>query len=143
MNRYTLTVEEYPSHRDAQFIIDNVYRYNRDQTQTNDKDVKRLAIFLRDSRNHVVGGILGWVYWGWFQIEFLWIQEDLRGKGYGKNLMVAAEKKALAMGCHHAYLETFSFQATDFYKKLGYEIFGILEGFPGNHNKYYFRKRLG
>ena len=142
MNRYTLTVEEYPSHRDAQFIIDNVYRYNRDQTQTNDKDVKRLAIFLRDSRNHVVGGILGWVYWDWLQIEFLWVKDDLRGMGYGKDLMFAAEERSLAMGCHQAYLETFSFQAPDFYKKLGYEVFGILEGFPGNHKKYYFRKPL-
>jgi len=142
MDRYTLTTEEYPSIRDMQIIIDSLYKYNRAHTQTRAKDVKRLAIFLRDSHNHVVGGILGWVHWGWFQIEFLWIPNDLRGKGYGKDLMAAAEKKARAMGCHHAYLETFSFQAPDFYKKLGYEVFGILEGFPGNHNKYYFRKRL-
>ena len=95
MGKYSLTVEEHPSPRDTQIIIDKLYNYNRNQTQTKVKDVKRLAIFLRDSRNRVVGGILGWVYWDWLQIEFLWIQDDLRGKGYGKNLMVAAEKKPL------------------------------------------------
>src|SRR5439155_14876748 len=122
VGKYRLTMEEYPASRDVRIVIDGLYKYNRVQTQMKTEDIKRLAIFLRDGRNHVVGGILGWVYWGWLQIEFLWIKDDLRGMGYGKNLMVAAEKKALAMGCHHAYLETFSFQAPDFYKKLGYEI---------------------
>ncbi len=142
MSKYTLTLEESPNPKDAQTVIDRLYQYNRGQTQTKNEDVKRLAIFLRDGRNHVVGGISGWVYWGWLQIEFLWIRDDLRGMGYGKDLMIAAEKKALAMGCYKAYLETFSFQAPDFYKKLGYEVFGILEGFPGDHNKYFLKKRL-
>lgn len=142
MSKYTLTMEENPTLKDAQTVIDALYQYNRVQTHTKIKDVKRLAIFLRDHRNHVVGGILGWAYWGWLQIEFLWVEDDLRGMGYGKNLMLAAESKALAMGCQQAYLETFSFQAPDFYKNLGYEVFGVLEDFSGKHNKYYLRKRL-
>src|SRR5437764_72624 len=135
-------IEENPNPWDALTIIDCLYEYNRVQTQTKIEDVKRLAIFLRDSQNHVVGGILGWMYWGWLQIEFLWIRDDLRGMGHGNDLMIAAEEKALAMGCYQAYLETFSFQNTDFYKKLGYEVFGILEDYPRNHNKYFLRKRL-
>jgi GNAT superfamily N-acetyltransferase len=110
-----LTIEENPRSRDVQNLIEATYQYNRIKTQTKIKEVKRLAIFLRDSRNHVAGGILGWVYWDWLQIEFLWVKDDLRGMGYGKDLMFAAEERALAMGCHQAYLETFSFQAPDFY----------------------------
>jgi len=142
MGSYKLTIEENPRAKDAQTVIEGLYQYNRVQTQTKIEDIKRLAIFLRDRHNHVVGGVMGWVYWGWLQIEFLWIRDDLRGMGYGKDLLLAAEEKALNLGCYQAYLETFSFQAPNFYKKLGYEVFGILEGFPGNHNKYYFRKRL-
>src|SRR5437879_5818249 len=109
MGKYTLMIEENPDDMDAQTVIDALYKYNIAQTKID--DVKRIAVFLRDNNNHVVGGILCWVYWEWLQIEFLWIRDDLRGMGYGKKLMFAAEKKALTMGCHHAYLETFSFQA--------------------------------
>jgi hypothetical protein len=42
----------------------------------------------------------------------------------------------------HAYLDTFSFQAPDFYKKLGYEVFGELQDFPHGHQRYFMKKRL-
>ena len=142
MDQYRLTIEVNPRSRDAQTIIESLYKYNRIETQTKAEDIKRLAVFLRDSRNHIAGGLLAWAFWGWLQIEFLWIRDDLRGMGFGNDLMIAAEEKALAMGCYQAYLETFSFQNTDFYKKLGYEVFGILEDYPRNHNKYFLRKRL-
>src|SRR5205085_6666464 len=107
MDQYRLTIEVNPRSRDAQTIIESLYKYNRIETQTKAEDIKRLAVFLRDSRNHIAGGLLAWAFWGWLQIEFLWIRDDLRGMGYGKELIGAAEEKALAMGCHQAYLETF------------------------------------
>ncbi len=56
--------------------------------------------------------------------------------------MQAAENEALARGCHGAYLDTFSFQAPDFYQKLGYEIYGKLDDFPKGHCRYFLRKKL-
>jgi hypothetical protein len=35
-----------------------------------------------------------------------------------------------------------SFQAPEFYKKLGYHIFGKLENFPAEHSMIFLRKRL-
>jgi hypothetical protein len=39
-------------------------------------------------------------------------------------------------------LTTFDYQAKDFYMKQGYEIFGVLENCPPNHNLYFLRKRF-
>ncbi len=54
-----------------------------------------------------------------------------------------AEQEALARGCRNVLVDTMSFQAPGFYRRLGYEEFGVLEGFPGPHSRHFFRKSLG
>jgi hypothetical protein len=39
-------------------------------------------------------------------------------------------------------LDTFSFQAPDFYKQHGYQVFGELQDFPSGHQRYYLKKQL-
>jgi GNAT superfamily N-acetyltransferase len=72
----------------------------------------------------------------------MWIEESLRGQGYGKKLIAAAEREAIARRCHNALLDTFSFQALEFYQRCGYEVFGTLEHFPTPHKRFYMRKSL-
>ena len=69
-------------------------------------------------------------------------QEDLRGKGFGKELLSQAEEEARQRGAMHAYLDTFSFQAPGFYQKQGYEVFGQLDDFPTGHQRYFCKKKL-
>jgi hypothetical protein len=52
------------------------------------------------------------------------------------------ENDAIKLGANIAHLDTFDFQAKDFYIKQGYEIFGILEGCPIGHKRYYLFKHL-
>ena len=65
-----------------------------------------------------------------------------RGQGVGSQLLAMAEQEAVARGCHSAYLDTFSFQALPFYQKQGYEVFGTLDNYPGEHKRYFLRKQL-
>ena len=67
---------------------------------------------------------------------------DLRGQGYGTQLLQAAEQAARTRGCHQVVLDSYSFQAPGFYQKHGYEVFAILEDHPRQHRNYYLRKRL-
>jgi GNAT superfamily N-acetyltransferase len=89
-----------------------------------------------------VGGVLGEVYWGWFYLDLLWVKEELRGRGYGHRLLEIAEDEARKRGAKHVYLDTFSFQAPDFYERHGYQVFGELEDFPTGHQRYFLRKDL-
>ena len=91
----------------------------------------------------VVGGLLGQTRWKWLYVAKLWVDERGRGKGIGTQLLAAAEELARTRGCTDASLDTFEYQARPFYEKLGYELFGTLDGFPPGYRQFYLRKRLG
>ena len=97
---------------------------------------------VRDSENTIVGGLIGKTYVAWLYVQALWLPENLRGQGYGRSLMLAAEKEALDRGCGDAWLDTFSFQALPFYTKLGYRVFAELPNFPPGGAKYFLTKSL-
>ena len=92
--------------------------------------------------NEIIGGILSEVYWNILHVEILWVKEEYRNKGYATALLINVENIAKEMGCKLTHLDTFDFQAKDFYEKLGYTIFGVLEDFPEGHKRYYMSKKL-
>ena len=76
-------------------------------------------------------------------IDFLWVPKELRGRGYGRQLLATAEKHARDRDCHHACLDTFTFQAAaGFYENFGYVRLGSLPDFPFGHERVYFYKML-
>jgi GNAT superfamily N-acetyltransferase len=138
----TLLVEAEPAHADIRFLQDKLYEYNVEQTGS--ADGKWLCIFVRDENGNIAAGLHGWTWSGCGKIENLWVRHELRGQGYGRRLLQAAEGEAAARGCDRLFLDTFSFQAPLFYQKLGYEIIGTLEDFPAApHKQYQLRKWLG
>jgi ribosomal protein S18 acetylase RimI-like enzyme len=64
-----------------------------------------------------------------------------RRLGIGRRLLLEAERRALAGGCYSAWLDTSSFQAPDFYRRLGHEEFGTLD-YPPDHKRLFLKKRL-
>ena len=99
-------------------------------------------IFWEENQN-AAGGLHGHTGLGWLYVDVLWVVEEHRGDGYGTQLIKAAEVEAEKRGCHGAYLYTYSFQQPEFYKKLGYEVFGQLDDFLEGHVKYFMRRSLG
>lgn len=87
-------------------------------------------------------GLMAQVYYGWLYIEALWVAEELRGNRIGTRLLKSAESEAIARGCHHAWLETFSFQSPDFYLKNGYLIFASLPHYPDREQRLFLCKAL-
>src|ERR1700752_5234510 len=58
-----------------------------------------VSIFLRDERDEVLGGLLGHIWGGWLHVAILWVTEPLRGRGFGRQLLEAAESYAIERGC--------------------------------------------
>lgn len=129
-----------PDHIPWSIIGGGINAYNAQQA--GDDAGQNLCFVLRDADDTIVGSVIGATYWDWLYINLIWIKEAFRGLGYGQQLMAAAEEEARQRGAKHAYLDTFSFQAPDFYKKLGYEIFGELADFPVGHQRYFLKKQL-
>ena len=102
---------------------------------------KRLPVTLRH-RGAIVGGLSADTYLGWMFIALFWVDEKFRGQGFGSKIMQTAEKEARRRGVKNVYVDTFSFQAPGFYKKLGYREFGRLKGFPAGHMRIWLSKAL-
>jgi GNAT superfamily N-acetyltransferase len=126
----------------ADVIIEGLSDFNR--PYFGNKKSKHFAIYLKDEKDEVVGGIIAMMRPGikLLYIDKIWISEPIRKKGYGKKLMLAAEAEGKKHGCTHAQLNTFSFQAEPFYQKLGYVRIGIVHKLYGEHDSIFMRKDL-
>jgi GNAT superfamily N-acetyltransferase len=133
-------IEDEPSPQDVRALEDGLYRYNVQQTARGDG--RWLATFVRDDNGAVMAGLSGWTWAGWLKIANLWVREDLRRHGHGTSLLAAAENEARARGCSRATLDTYSFQAPDFYQRFGYKIVAAVDDFPPRHKHYTLVKDL-
>ena len=105
--------------------------------------ITRLDFAVENTAGKLLGGIQAYrVNWGILHVELLYVYEDHRGHGIASALLEHVEKIAKANECHLGFLDTFDFQAKDFYLKHGYKIFGVLENAPKGHNRYYMKKDL-
>lgn len=125
---------------DETIVVRGLLAFN--EVRLGPADERPVKFVARDAKGTVVGGILGHTRWRWLYIAKLWVDESARGQGLGARLMEAAEDLARSRGCTDVSLDTFDFQARPFYEKLGYELFGTLEGYPPGSRQYYLRKRL-
>ena len=139
-SKYKVVYEEKPEDSAWGIIGRGVGNYNEDQA--GDNNFQRLCFVLKDPEGEVVGGILGETYWEWFYLDLLWVSEDLRRRGYGSQLLEIAEEEARKRGANNAYLDTFSFQAPEFYYKNGYQVFGELNDYPPGNTRYFLTKTL-
>lgn len=114
--------------------------YNRQMA--GDDRTQRICYVVQGPDGEIVGGIIAITYWDWLSIDLLWLREDLRGRGYGHQLLTLAEEAGRRHGATRAHLDTFSFQAPDFYLRHGYRVFGELIDFPAGHARYYLTKDL-
>lgn len=102
----------------------------------------KFNIFLKDSEGNARGGVICTCLWNGMEIDSLWVEESLRGQGWGSKLMEAAEVEGKKRGCTFAYTNTFTWQAPEFYRKLGYQEYGRLEDFPEGNSLIYIRKDI-
>jgi len=140
MSLLRISVEPHAPESLRQHVRDHLDTFN--VAVTGLAEYHTLSVFLRDEHEEVRGGLLGNIWGGWLNVAILWVAEPLRGRGYGRQLLEAAERYAVERGCTRAWLTTFSFQAPEFYPKLGYETFAVLEGHPTGHQHHFLQKRL-
>jgi len=103
---------------------------------------QEVAVWLHDDHGNLMGGGVGTIWGQCVEINYLWVHPSLRGNGYGSRLLQTLEQEARAQQCHLALLDTYSFHAPAFYQRLGYEVFGVIDGYPRGYQKVFLKKRL-
>ncbi len=128
---------------EAEILNDKMDMFNGKQFAFHG-DVEVLKNYVVKDNGTVIAGIRSCFYLGkCVVINVLFVDENHRHKGLGSLLLNKVEVEAKAIGARLIHLDTFDFQAKDFYLKYGYEIFGVLDNCPPGHKRYYMKKTLG
>ena len=131
---------EEPSSADVEFLEDRLYEFNAGTTGIDDG--RLLGVFLRDETRAIVAGAAGHTWGDTCELRQVWVAASARGRGLGRRLMAEAEAEAVRRGCRQLVLTTHSFQAPEFYRRLGFEIVLELPDYPRGHSHLLLRKRL-
>ena len=138
-----LTISNEMSLEDSQMMSAHLRNFNIEQSNgLSTKPETSINLTLKNKTGEVVGGIRSRAFYQSLTIDFLWIEENHRRMGYGKELMLMVEGLAKEQGCISANTMTYSFQAPRFYEKLGYRVVGAFVEYPEGIKKYFLEKRL-
>jgi len=137
---YKVVIESAPAPDEMVAVINGLTAFNA--SKANGDTPNYLFIAVRNSEGGVVGGLVGATYLGWLQVQAVWMSDELRGHGYGTQLMQAAESEAVRRQCPRIFLETLSFQALAFYEKRGYRVVSQIPDFPPGGCRYALTKEI-
>lgn len=129
-----------------EFVLNGLVESNRKKCQWFQKypvaDKDEPVNFFAFDNDKIIGGAVGYVLYGWYFLDLLWIDENYQRKRIGTELIKKVEEYAKQEGLIGIRLETWDFQAKGFYEKMGYEIFAILDDCPPKTTNYFFKKEL-
>ena len=129
-----------PEPHDLAFLAEQLAGFN--DTDVGPSQRMPLAVFVRDDANAIVAGISGYTAWGWLYVQWLWVDERLRGQHTAGQMLDAAEAEAIVRGCHSALIDTFNPVALKIYERHGYRSFGVLPDFPVGRSRTFLQKQL-
>ena len=139
-NRMNLRVTNDGNARDVHEIHAMLKEYNFTHREASQS--VPVGVFLEDETGQKLAGLTGETFGNWLSIQYLFVREQLPGRGIGSKLLEAAEEEAMRRGCKYAFVDTFSFQAPAFYKKHGYREVFTLEEYPYTSKRHYYTKEL-
>lgn len=129
------------TNKDKEYLIEKLVNYNLSKVQAEQSE-----LFIDLSRKiekdgKIIAGIIARMYcWNVVYIDTLWVDSNYRREKLGTLLLESAEQQAVSNNVYLIHLDTFDFQAKEFYEKHGYEVFGQLDNCPRNHTRYYMKK---
>lgn len=69
---------------------------------------EEINLTIKDESGRVIGGMLSTLCWNWIEVEIIWIEESLKGQGYGTHLLnqieLIAKKRLFVYQAKHLQL---------------------------------------
>lgn len=92
--------------------------------------------------NMLIGGAVGNIVLPRLNIKWLWVDKEYRGQDIGRTLIDKFEKVAHEKKCDRVFVDTMSYQAPDFYFKVGYREVARIQEFHPGHDRVFYQKDL-
>ena len=124
----------------AQKIGELIRSYNRSKREA--AECEPLNLYVEDEHGQLLAGLVAETFGNWLEIEYLFVKEGLRGQGIGSQLLQQAESEAKKRNCRFAFVNTYQFQAPDFYQKHGYQEVFTMKDYPYTGQRHYYQKEL-
>lgn len=100
------------------------------------------SVFAKNRGNEIIGGAKVYVHSQSIYIDILWVAEEHRQKSIGTKILSKVENEALKRNIPCSTVDTFDFQAEDFYLKNGYLRIGVIPKFIEGHDRIFLKKEL-
>jgi GNAT superfamily N-acetyltransferase len=136
---YKVIVDYAPTEADNAVVREGMTAFNESILGERDKI---FSIFLKNDLGKVFGGLQAFLGTEAVYIEVLWVEKDLQKQGYGTKLLDTLEQEAIKNGCKFVTVDSYDFQAKEFYLKKGYERIGELKNYWLGHSKIFLKKTL-
>ena len=105
-------------------------------------DEQEFGIFVRDDEGRILAGVSGIVWGGYCELQAMWVDDSLRGRGLARALIAGAEAEARRRGCTLVVFLAYDLLARGLYERLGYATVGVIEGCPAGSAARWYRKDL-
>ena len=129
---------------DGVFLIERIKELNKSFVKPlRGEDKLYINRKFINEQGKIIAGIIGSVYlWDCMYIDLFWVEEKYRKQGIGSELLLEIETEAKLKHIRMIHLDTFDYQAKEFYEKNGYVVYGILDDYPEGHSLYHMKKQI-
>jgi len=98
--------------------------------------------FVAMEDTSLAGAIVVERFWNALHVKYVYVDEHYRNQGLGTRLMQRAISYGSEQNCPFAFVETMSFQALDFYQKMGFDLDFTRSGYAHGTSFHYLSKKL-
>jgi GNAT superfamily N-acetyltransferase len=140
LGAYRVVVEPSPDPADLAMLEERVACASIAAAGTDEEH--EFGIFLRGTDGEILGGVSGMVFAGCCELQALWVDETLRGRGMARALVAAAEQDAASRGCARVILHSYDVLTHGLYERLGYRTVGVIEDCLGGSALRWYAKEL-
>ena len=136
----TITVRTGDAPQVEAFLAERIYEYNAAVTGRDDGE--SFTAIRESVCGEIEAGVSGYTWCGCCYISYLWVAEAVRGRRIGSELMQAVESHAREKACRIILVATHSFQAPQFYARMGFARVASIPDHPVGHSSFFYAKRL-
>jgi N-acetylglutamate synthase-like GNAT family acetyltransferase len=136
MSSIEYSIENNPDASDDKVIRNGIVDFN---DQIIKEKASHFSIFAKYNTD-IIGGALIWEYSDALYIDVLWCNEKYRKQGVGTKIITMIDGVAKNKGLPKIFVDTYEFQAQDFYKKHGFYCIGIIPKYLKDNDRIFMRK---